>query len=263
MRGRAVLPVILVAMASGALASCGDDGGGDGITVTATEYAYDMPDQVDGGVVKMNFVNEGAVPHEFALTRLDEGKTLADVDAVLKAGKEPPSWAHDVAGVPPMTTGAEVSITRDLQAGTYAFLCFIPTEGGKTHYDLGMKHEFTVEGDSGEQPPEADGVITAGEDSFDVPEVTAGSQTLELRNGASEPREFNFASPNPGKTRADAGAWFRSGFSGEAPLQLLGAMQSIPPDTSVFLTADFEAGRTYVVSDQENGIQQEFTIPEA
>jgi uncharacterized cupredoxin-like copper-binding protein len=263
MRGRAVLAVSLVAMASGALASCGDDGGGDGITVTATEYAYDMPDQVDGGVVKMNFVNEGAVPHEFALTRLDEGKTLADVDAVLKAGKEPPSWAHDVAGVPPMTTGAEVSITRDLQAGTYAFLCFIPTEGGKTHYDLGMKHEFTVEGDSGEQPPEADGVITAGEDSFDVPEVTAGSQTLELRNGASEPREFNLASLNPGKTRADAGAWFRSGFSGEAPLQLLGAMQSIPPDTSVFLTADFEAGRTYVVSDQENGIQQEFTIPEA
>jgi len=262
MRDRAVLAATVVAMASLPLASCGDDGGSEGITVMATEYAYDMPDQVDGGVVKMNFVNEGAVPHEFALGRLDEGKTLADLDAVLKSGKEPPSWAHDVAGVPAMTAGAEISITRDLKPGTYAFLCFIPAERGKTHYDLGMKREFTVEGDSGEEPPEADGVITAGEDSFEVPEVTAGNQTLELRNEASEPREFNLASLNPGKTRADADAWFRSGFSGEAPLQLLGAMQSIPPDTSVFLTADFEAGRTYVVADEENGIQQEFTIPE-
>jgi uncharacterized cupredoxin-like copper-binding protein len=262
MSGRAFLAVSLVAMASLALASCGDGGGPEGITITATEYAYDMPDRVDGGVTKMNFVNEGAAPHEFGLTRLGQGKTLADLDAVLQAGKEPPSWAHDVAGVPPMTTGAEISITRDLEPGTYAFLCFIPIKGGKTHYDLGMKHEFTVEGDSGEEPPEADGVITADEGSFDVPEVTAGSQTLELRDEASEPREFNLASPNPGKTRADANAWFRSGFSGPAPLQLLGAMQSIPPDTSVFLTADFEAGRTYVVSDEENGIQQEFKIPE-
>lgn len=67
MSGRAVLTVSLVAMASLAVASCGDGGGPEAITVTATEYAYDMPDQVDGGVVKMNFVNEGAVPHEFAL----------------------------------------------------------------------------------------------------------------------------------------------------------------------------------------------------
>jgi uncharacterized cupredoxin-like copper-binding protein len=262
MSGRAVLTVSLVsAIASLALASCGDDGESEGITVSATEYAYDMPDRVDGGVVKMNFVNEGAVPHEFGLGRLDKGKTLADLDAVLKAGKEPPSWAHDVAGVPAMTTGEEISITRDLEPGTYAFLCFIPTKGGKTHYDLGMKHEFTVEGASDEELPEADGVIAAGEDSFDVPEVTAGSQTLELRNEASEPREFNLASLNPGKTRADAEAWFRSGFSGQPPLQLLGAMQSIPPSTSVFLTADFEAGRTYLVSDEENGIQREFTVP--
>jgi uncharacterized cupredoxin-like copper-binding protein len=262
MSGRAILAVSLVAVAALALASCGGDDGSEAITVTATEYAYDMPPSVDGGVVKMKFLNGGAAPHEFALTKLDEGKTLADLDGVLKTGKEPPSWAHDVAGVPAMTAGAEVEITRELEPGTYAFLCFIPTKGGKTHYDLGMKHEFKVEGDSGDQLPEPDGKITAGKDSFEVPEVAAGSQTLELRNTASEPREFNLASLNPGKTRANADAWFRSGFSGEAPLQLLGAMQSIPPDTSVFLTTEFEAGRTYFVSDEENGIQQKFSIPE-
>jgi uncharacterized cupredoxin-like copper-binding protein len=250
-----------VVAASLAIAGCGGDDGSEGVTVTATEYAYDMPNSIDGGVVKMDFVNEGAVPHEFALARLDEGKTLADLDAVLKAGKEPPSWAHDVAGVPAMTSGAEISITRDLEPGTYAFVCFVPTKGGKTHYDLGMKREFTVEGDSGDDLPDTDGVITAGKDSFDVPAIAAGTRTLELRNGAPEPREFNVISLNPGKTRGDAAAWFRSGFSGSAPVQLLGAMQSIPPDSSVFLTADFEAGRTYVVSDEENGIQQEFTVP--
>ena len=249
-------------LAAGLLAfpGCGGGDNEEAVTVDAEDYSYTMPDQVEGGVVTMDFVNQGAVPHEFALGRLDEGKTLADLDKVLKSGREPPSWAHDIAGVPAMTPGEEISITRDLKPGTYAFLCFIPAGKGKTHYDLGMKKQFTVSGDTGEEPPEPNGVITAREDSFDVPQVEAGSQTLELRNAASGPREFNLLTFEPGKTPADAQKWFQSGFSGTPPVKLLGAMQSIPPGTSVFLTADFESGNSYYVSDQENGIRKRFTI---
>ena len=251
----------LLAVSLLALPGCGGGDDEQTVTVEGQDYSYNMPDQVEGGVVTMDFVNQGAVPHEFALGRLDEGKTLADLDKALKSGGEPPSWAHDIAGVPAMTPGEEISITRDLKPGTYAFVCFIPAGKGKTHYDLGMKKQFSVSGDTGEEPPEPDGVITAREDSFDVPQVEAGSQTLELRNAASGPREFNLLTFEPGKTVADARKWFQSGFSGTPPVQLLGAMQSIPPGTSVFLTADFESGKTYYVSDQENGIRQRFTVP--
>jgi len=63
----------------------------------------------------------------------------------------------------------------------------------------------------------------------------------------------------PGKSVADAQKWFQSGFKGTAPVKLLGAMQSIPQGTSVYLTATFEAGRKYVLSDEEHHLQTTFT----
>jgi hypothetical protein len=242
-------------------AGCGGDGSdGEAVRVVGTEYAFEMPDQIDGGVVKMDFVNQGAEPHEFALARLDSGKTLDDVNNVLKRGQEPPSWAHDIGGVPAMTPGEEISITRELRPGTYVFLCFIPGPNGKPHYELGMEKQFTASGDSGASLPEADGVITAENDRMDVPAVEAGEQTLELRNAASKPREFNLLAFEPGKGPADARKWFQGGFEGKPPLRLLGAMQSIPPASSVFLTADFDAGTTYYVTDEENGLRQSFKV---
>jgi hypothetical protein len=32
--------------------------------------------------------------HEYSLSRLDPGKTLADVEQVLASGEEPPDWVH-------------------------------------------------------------------------------------------------------------------------------------------------------------------------
>ena len=43
------------------------------------------------------------------------------------------------------------------------------------------------------------------------------------------------------------------------PATLLGAMQTIPSGTSVFLTVNLEAGRRYHLSDDESGIQADFT----
>lgn len=252
-------------LAAGAfvLAACGDDDGGEEgevARVVGTEYAFDMPDEVEGGVLTMDFVTEGQEPHEFALGRFQPGKTLDDLVEVLDRGQEPPSWVEDISGVPAMTPGEQISITRELQPGTYVFVCFIPAPNGEPHFDLGMRRQFTVAGDTGESLPEADGVITAGEDGFEVPPIDSGEQTLELRNDASKPREFELLTFKPGKGPGDAQRWFESGFRGEAPVRLLGAMQSIPPDTSVFVTADFESGATYFVADEENRLRAKFTV---
>ncbi len=262
MRSGVLLSATVLGMAALLLAGCGDeeDQGASAVRVVGIDYSFEMPDTIQGGAVTMNFVNDGGTPHEFALGRLDPGKTLEDLDAVLARGDEPPSWAHDIGGVPPMTQGEEISISRQLRPGTYAFLCFIPVAGGaKSHYDLGMKREFTIEGDSGESLPEPDAVITARDERLDVPPIEAGEQTIELRNDASRGREFELSSFEPGKGPEDAQEWFRSGFRGEPPLQLLGAMQTIPAGTSVFLTANFESGREYFVTDPENRQRAKFT----
>lgn len=243
--------------------ACGDDDDeaeAGAVRVLGTDYAFDMPSEIEGGVVTMDFVTEGQEPHEYALGRLAPSRTLADLNEVLESGREPPPWLDDIGGVPAMTPGEEISITRELQPGTYAFLCFIPTPDGRPHYELGMRREFTVTGDSEASLPEPDGVISAGDDRIEVPDVQAGEQTLELRNTASKPREFELFTFDEGEGPAELGKWFRSGYRGEPPARLLGAMQSIAPRTSVFLTEEFDAGATYFVEDRESGLRARFTV---
>ena len=65
------------------LTACSSDGGGgtspspspDATTVEvgATEYSFDVPAEVAGGVVRMRFSNTGGLPHEFAFARAHVG----------------------------------------------------------------------------------------------------------------------------------------------------------------------------------------------
>jgi hypothetical protein len=244
------------------LAACG--GGNDSgktVRVEGTEYAYVTPETIEGGVVSMEFANTGDEPHEFAMGRLQPGKTVADFrNELTNGGDEEPTSSVDVGGVPLLSPGEHVTITRSLEPGTYVLICFVPAPDGKTHFEHGMIASFQAEGDSGAKLPGADGAIVAQEDRYDVPELEAGTKTIELRNSASGPREFNLVRLNAGKTIEDAEKWFASGAKGAAPLAFLGAMQSIPAGTSVFLTLELDAGQHYVVVEEEHGYRAELTV---
>jgi hypothetical protein len=95
-------PLVLVAAAGLFLSACADgDDGGDGsstttgptaataVDVSAKEYAFDVPAKVTGGVVEMRFTNTGGLPHEFAFARIGEGKTEADIEAVIDSERNP------------------------------------------------------------------------------------------------------------------------------------------------------------------------------
>ncbi len=250
----AIVPLVL------SLAACGGKGGTETVRVEGSEYAFAVPDTIEGGVVSMEFANVGEEPHEYAMGRLAPGKTLADFRLELEDdNEENPTSSADVGGVPLLSPGEQVTITRTLQPGTHVLICFFQAPDGKSHVEHGMIGSFEIEGDSGNELPEPDAAIVAQEDSFDVPELTAGTQTVELRNSASGEREFFLVGLNEGKTIADAESWFDSGLRGPAPLAFLGAMQSIPAATSVFLSIDLEAGRKYVVFDEEHDFHAEFS----
>jgi uncharacterized cupredoxin-like copper-binding protein len=220
------------------------------IEVKGAEYAFVMPDEVEGGVVSFETSNIGKEVHEYALGRLDQGKTLADVKKRLAQGEgEPPPWFTDVAGVPVLSPGEEIAITRELQPGTYVFLCFIPSPKGVPHYELGMLKSFEIVGDSGRELPQPDATITAKKGGYDIPALEAGPQTVELRNADTKEREFFLMTLKPGKTLEDIDAWGEGGFKGPAPGTFLGAMQTIPPGTSVYLDIDLEVGVEYTLTD--------------
>jgi len=265
-------PLILVGAAALSLSACTDgDDGVDGsatttgplaattVDVSATEFAFDVPSEVTGGVVEMGFTNSGGLPHEFAFARIEEGKTEADVKAVIESGGEPPRWAEDVAGVPGLSPGQSITVTRSLEPGSYVFLCFFPDPEGTPHASLGMYELFTIAGDTGAALPEPDATITATDDGLQVPALTSGEQTVEFENGGTEPHELALVAFEPGKGIKDVDRWFGSGYQGEPPVTFLGGMQTIPAGESVFLTIDLEPGVQYTALDFTTKSSEAFT----
>jgi hypothetical protein len=251
------------------LAACspGDDGD-DGdeqpsattVDVIATEFAFDLPDEVAGGVVTMRFVNEGGLPHEFGFARIDEGRTEADVQELIESGREPPPWMEDVAGVPGLSPGESVTVTRTLDPGSYVFVCFFPDTEGTPHASLGMYEVFSIAGDSGAALPEPDGTITATDDGLELPTLSSGEQTVEFVNGGTEPHELFIAEFEPGQTVRDVDQWIGQGYPGEPPVTFLGGMQTIPAGESVFLTIDLEPGVEYTALDFSTRSQETFEV---
>jgi uncharacterized cupredoxin-like copper-binding protein len=265
MRARILLLTIASgALGAGALGASAHNASPPPALVEAVDYAYVMPNVVKGGVVAMRFRNAGKELHEFAFGRIDSGHTFAQAIRAFEQGKEI-AWMHDLGGPGLLTPGAEVTITRTLPPGTYFFICGVPDTKGVSHEKLGMRRAITITGSSGARLPHADAVITAEKKRFAIPPIHAGRQTIELRNRAGSGRGFMLSTFNPGKTRADMDRWSRSiDTAGRlprtpVPATFLGAMQTIPSGTSVFLTVNLEAGRRYHLTDDESGIEAEFT----
>jgi uncharacterized cupredoxin-like copper-binding protein len=181
--GRVAVREIAIILLAGALlaTACASGGGAasespqsrsaEVIEVSATEYAFSVPPEVRGGVVAMRFTNTGSLPHEFAFGRIDPGRGLEDLRAFVESGEEPPDWMHDVAGVPALSPGRSVTVTRTLAPGTYTFLCYLPSPDGTPHVKLGMFATFEIVGETGAALPPADLVISAGGDGLSVPEI--------------------------------------------------------------------------------------------
>jgi hypothetical protein len=259
--------VVLLAALGAACSSESDPGQGSPqaepravttVEVTATEYAFDVPTQVTGGVVEMRFTNNGAFPHEFALSRIDKGRTEADVQVALE-GPRPPKWAEDLGGVSALSPGESITVTRTLEPGSYVLLCFLPDEDGMPHALMGMYELFTVTGDAGVALPQSDAIITATDDALQVPALTTGEQTVKFENGGTKPHELALAAFEPGKGLKDVDQWFEGGYQGEPPVTFLGGMQTISAGESVFLGIDLEPDVEYTALDFTTDSQQTFT----
>jgi hypothetical protein len=263
---RTVACLVATALLATAAAGCGGDDETaktktNAVSVKGTEYAFLMPDNVEGGVVTMRVSNAGRELHEYAIGRLKKGKTLADVRRELESGQEPRS-AENVAGVPGLSPGKAITITRRLRPGNYFFLCAVPSPEGVPHHELGMLKGFEVVGSSGAEQPQPDATVTAGDKAMEVPALRAGRQTLELRNAASEPREFELLELKPGSTSKDVAAFFERGRPDlkASPATFLGAIQTIPPGEAVLLQLSLKAGGRYVFQDADHGLVTQFSV---
>jgi hypothetical protein len=264
MRTFIALPLAVAALAL--LASgCGGDDERDAnvVEVRGDEYAFVLPERIEGGWTTLRLENTGEEPHEFALAKLEGDRTLADVRRVLTdpATQEegPPSWVSIRAGIPTLQAGETASLAQQLEPGRYALICFLDGPSGKPHFVDGMVSLVDVEGDAGADAPEPDATLALGK-GLEAPELEAGERTLELRNDTEEPNAVFLVSYEPGKTDEDLVAWEEGGMKGPAPGSFHGGAIDVPPHSSVYYTYEFERGVQYALVDDVNELERRFTV---
>ena len=113
------------------------------LTVTASDYKFDAPDQIRAGMVTVQLMNRGPSPHHVQLLRLGEGKTVADFQAALQKGGMP-TWVTPAGGANPPEVGGTSEVRMPLEAGQYVMVCFIPDTAGVPHMAHGMVRPLRV-----------------------------------------------------------------------------------------------------------------------
>lgn len=254
-------PLVLVALT---LAGCG---GGETeknvVPIKGDEYAFVMPQEIRGGWTTLRLENVGAEPHEFALAKLEGGRTRADVLDFISdpdaQQKGIPDWVSIRAGIPTLAEDGTAALTQELEPGRYALICFLGGPSGRPHALDGMISVVEVAGDAGADAPEPDATLALGK-GLQAPELESGERTLELRNGTDAPQAVFLVSFAPGKTDADLMRWEEGGMKGAAPGVFHGGAIDVPAGSSVYYTYTFEAGLDYALIDDANEVQRRFSV---
>lgn len=215
------------------------------MTIIATDYKFDAPDQVPAGMMTVHLVDNGTELHHVAIIALKDGKTMADVDQALKSKGPPPAWMVDDGGVnAPHPGGGMASATQLLEAGNYALICFIPSPDGVPHFAKGMVRPLTVTANTGADAsaPNADIVLSLRDYSFTMSKpLTAGTHTIRIESSGTQSHEVQLVRLAPGKKAEDVPAWVMKP-DGPPPGVPIGGVPAMAKGSVAYVTADFAPG---------------------
>jgi hypothetical protein len=218
------------------------------MTIVATDYKFDAPDQVPAGMLTVHLVDNGAEMHHVAIVELKDGKTYADVEQALKALKPneiTPKWMVDHGGVnAPHPGGGMASSTEMFEAGNYALICYIPSADGVPHFAKGMVHPLTVTASSVASAPEPASDITMElkDYSFTLSKpITSGKHTIRIESSGGQSHEVQLVRLSPGKKAGDVPAWIAKP-NGPPPGEPIGGVPAMQKGSVAFITADFAPG---------------------
>jgi hypothetical protein len=209
------------------------------------DFAFDTPDSVTAGWTTFHLVNDGANLHHAQLVRLDSGKTVADLEAALKNPPPFPRWVVEIGGPnAPDPNGGQTDATVNLDAGQYAFICFVDMPDHVPHFTKGMVRGLKVTAGSGAAAPEptSDATVTLTDYAFSVQgSLNAGKHTIKVVNKGPQLHELELVRLAPGKTTKDFMA-FIAKMDGPPPGNALGGIAGFLPGTTAYTTVDLTPG---------------------
>ncbi|HEU5153706.1 MAG TPA: hypothetical protein VFU03_03150 [Gemmatimonadales bacterium] len=214
------------------------------LTITATDFAFDVPAQVQAGIVTIHLINNGKEVHQAQLVRLEDGKTMADFGEAMKHQGPPPTWIKFVGGPNAVVPGGSVDGSVALSQGNYVVLCFIPSPDMKSHVSKGMIRPFEVTAQAGaaDHLSGQTDTITVTEYAFtQTPTLTSGHHTILVRNAGAQDHEVVLVKLPPGVT-VEAFAKWTDTMKGEPPGMPLGGVTALSSGESADFTVDLTPG---------------------
>jgi hypothetical protein len=197
------------------------------VTVTARDYGFDVPPEIEGGVIRVTLQNNGKLKHEAVIvatgdTPLD--KVKKDLTPVVTgAGKPTPDYLRFQGGVSLVPGGTSEMSFLTLPVGNYAVVCTLtdadsldagagpPTAAAKRfHYDLGMAATFTVKKANTAPMPPTDGTVTARDWAFELPPLVPGFKVFTFRNDGQQDHSLAVAEFPDGMDEAAARSAFET-----------------------------------------------------
>lgn len=244
---RRIFPIaLLLASACGP----GRPAGPQELVFTAKDFTFTGPDSAAPGLSTIRLVNHGTQPHHLILGRLDDGKTLQDLQAFMQQNPagEPPflSWRGAANAVEP---GDSTGSTADLPAGHYVLICFLPDPTDQQpHANKGMVKELVVAGKAGTAPaPKVEGEIRLSDYAFAVPNIAAGSHTFHIVNEGTKTHEVQLIRLNDGVTSQQYLAAMAPGAKGPPPGAFNGGPGALRPGLDNYWTVTFTPGNYLMV----------------
>lgn len=215
------------------------------LTLVAKDFSYDLPPQLDAGLTKIVFKNQGAEPHHAQFARIKDDVTNEQLAAALQQGPDAALPLVTLPGGPAVIDpGQSEEVTINLTPGRYVVLCFVTSHDGVAHAAKGMVSMAEVV-DSKARPaatPKADLVITLRDFAFDMPaELHAGQQTWRVVNEGPQPHELSLIKLAEGKTLDDVMAFMQNPM-GEPPFTDAGGMQGLDKGNVGYVSINLQPG---------------------
>lgn len=268
------------------------------IEVTARDFNFFTQDSIPSGWTTFQFKNEGHATHFFFLTQLPKGITFqryhtevlppfviamdslkageskADVGALL--GRLLPKWyasAKVMGGAGLTAPGKTSQTTLKLEPGNYSMECYIKTEDGKFHSELGMIRPITVtqEHSGMKEPDDADVELTLSNFKIESKgELSSGKHTVAVH--FKEHPKFGLGNDvHLVRLKDDTNMdevinwldWMNvGGLRTPAPAEFLGGTQEMPVGYTAYFTVDLEPGNYAWISESSasKGMVKRFSI---
>jgi uncharacterized cupredoxin-like copper-binding protein len=250
------------------------------VTVHASEFAFAAPKSIVAGQTTFRLVNDGKLLHHITILKLEQGKTMKDLEAAMKdPNAPPPKWLVSVGGPNAAVPGSTIEATLDLAPGNYVLACFIPSPGDPTpHAMKGMVTPLTVTapggvtqaGETFAPTPSPDVHLVVKDYGFTFSKaITRGKHTIHVMNEGPQEHEVIMLKLAPGKHVADFNKWALGDMKGPPPAMPIAGMAGMAKGRTGIFSDDFTPG-TYAITcyvpapdkkmHSEHGMSTEFVV---